>query len=195
VYQQAYDTNGKPLEGVYVDRNGDGQINSLDRYRYKSARPNWILGAGANASYAGFNLAFTLRANLGNYVYNNVRSSAFYDNSTTNFLVNRNQDVLNTGFTSAQYFSDYYVENASFLRMQNATLGYSFGDILKKGTTLGISFAVQNVFVITKYTGVDPEIIGIPASSSTGVAQPTYGIDNTIYPRPRTFTVGLNLGL
>jgi iron complex outermembrane receptor protein len=195
VYQQAYDTNGKPLEGIYVDRNGDGQINSLDRYRYKSARPNWILGAGANASYAGFNLAFTLRANLGNYVYNNVRSSAFYDNSTTNFLVNRNQDVLNTGFTSAQYFSDRYVENASFLRMQNATLGYSFGDILKKGTTLGISFAVQNVFVITKYSGVDPEIIGIPASSSTGVAQPTYGIDNTIYPRPRTFTVGLNLGL
>ena len=181
VYQQAYDANGKPLEGIYVDRNGDGQINSLDRYRYKSSRPNWLLGGGANASYAGFNLAFTLRASLGNYVYNNVRSSAFYDNSTTNFLVNRNQEVLNSGFTSAQYFSDYYIENASFLRMQNATLGYNFGQFIKKGTTLGLTFAVQNVFVITNYKGVDPEVFN--------------GINNTIYPRPRTFTVGLNLGL
>ena len=195
MYQQAYDATGKPLEGVYVDRNGDGQITSADRYRYKSARPNWILGGGANASYGGFNLAFTLRANLGNYVYNNVRSSAFYDRSTTGFLVNRNQDVLNTGFTSAQYFSDYYVENASFLRMQNATIGYNFGEIIKKGTTLGISFAVQNVFVITKYSGLDPEVVNIPNPSATGVTLPTYGVDNTIYPRPRTFTVGLNFGL
>jgi iron complex outermembrane receptor protein len=195
VYQQVYDASGKPLEGIYVDRNGDGVVNSLDRYRYKSARPNWILGGGANASYGGFNLAFTLRANLGNYVYNNVRSSAFYDRSTTNFLVNRNQEVLSSGFTSAQYFSDYFVENASFLRMQNATIGYNFGEIIKKGTTLGISFAVQNVFVVTNYKGLDPEIVSVPASSDTGVAQPTYGIDNSIYPRPRTFTVGLNFGL
>lgn len=181
VYQQAYDASGKPLEGVYVDRNGDGTINSADRYRYKSARSPWLLGAGANASYGAFNLAFTLRANLGNYVYNNNSSSAFYDTSTNGFLVNRNTDVLNTGFTSAQYFSDYYVQNASFLRMQNATIGYSFGDALKKGTTLNLSAAVQNVFVITNYKGIDPEING--------------GIDNTIYPRPRTFTVGLTLGL
>jgi TonB-linked SusC/RagA family outer membrane protein len=194
VYQQAYDANGKPLEGVYVDRNGDGVINSSDRYRYKSARPNWILGGGANVAYKGFNLAFTLRANLGNYVYNNVRANSFYDASTNNFLVNRNREVLNSNFTSAQYFSDYFVENASFLRMQNATLGYNFGELLKKGTNLGISFAVQNVFVITNYKGIDPEIISIPASSNTGVAQPTIGVDQTIYPRPRTFTVGLNLG-
>lgn len=194
VYQQAYDATGKPLEGVYVDRNGDGVVNSLDRYRYKSARPNWILGGGANVAYKGFNLAFTLRANLGNYVYNNVRASSFYDASTNNFLVNRNREVLNSNFTSAQYFSDYFIENASFLRMQNATLGYNFGEFLKKGTNLGISFAVQNVFVITNYKGIDPEIISIPASSNTGVAQPTIGVDQTIYPRPRTFTVGLNLG-
>ncbi|MBJ6144903.1 SusC/RagA family TonB-linked outer membrane protein [Hymenobacter sp. BT559] len=180
VYQQAYDTNGKPLEGVYVDRNGDGTINSSDRYRYKTARPNWILGGGANATYKGFNLAFTLRANLGNYAYNNVRASSFYDASTNNFLVNRNREVLSSGFTSAQYFSDYFMENASFLRMQNATLGYNFGELVKKGTNLGLSFAVQNVFVITNYKGIDPEVIG--------------GIDQTIYPRPRTFTVGLNLG-
>nr|GFC15724.1 hypothetical protein [Tanacetum cinerariifolium] len=93
------------------------------------------------------------------------------------------------GFTSAQYFSDYFVENASFLRMQNATIGYNFGELLKKGTNLGLSFAVQNVFVITKYKGIDPEIVSVPASSSTGVAQPTVGVDQTIYPRPRTFTV------
>lgn len=184
VYQQAYDTNGKPLEGVYVDRNGDGVINSADRYRYKSSRPNWILGGGANASYRGFNLAFTLRANLGNYVYNNVRSGSFYDASTNGFLVNRNREVLSSGFTTAQYFSDYFVENASFLRMQNATIGYNFGSILKKGTNLNLSAAVQNVFVITNYKGLDPEVFN---GTDTG-------IDNTIYPRPRTFTVGLNVG-
>jgi len=78
--------------------------------------------------------------------------------------------------------------------MQNATLGYNFGELLKKGTNLGLSFAVQNVFVITDYKGIDPEVISIPASSNTGVAQPTLGVDQTIYPRPRTFTVGLNLG-
>ncbi|MGI4735419.1 MAG: SusC/RagA family TonB-linked outer membrane protein [Janthinobacterium lividum] len=187
VYQQAYDANGKPLEGVYVDRNGDGVINSLDRYRYKSARPNWTLGGGANVAYRGFNLAFTLRASLGNYVYNNVRSNAFYDTSTNGFLVNRNREVLNSGFTTAQYFSDYFVENASYLRMQNATFGYNFGEILKKGTNLGLSVAVQNVFVITNYKGLDPEIFNAGSPS-------TVGIDNTIYPRPRTFTVGLNVG-
>jgi TonB-linked SusC/RagA family outer membrane protein len=187
VYQQAYDTNGKPLEGVYVDRNGDGVINSADRYRYKTARPTWILGGGANATYKGFNLAFTLRANLGNYVYNNVRANSFYDASTNNFLVNRNREVLSSGFTSAQYFSDYFMENASFLRMQNATLGYNFGELVKKGTNLGLSFAVQNVFVITNYKGIDPEIY-------TSGTNPSIGIDQTIYPRPRTFTVGLNLG-
>ena len=180
VYQQAYDNNGKPLEGVYVDRNGDGVITSADRYRYKSPRPEWTLGGGANASYGGFNLAFTLRASLGNYVYNNVRSGSFFDTSTNGYLVNRNREVLSSGFTSAQYFSDYFVENASFLRMQNATLGYNFGELLKKGTNVNLSFAVQNVFVVSNYKGIDPEVNG--------------GIDNSIYPRPRTFTVGLNVG-
>ncbi len=181
VYQQAYDTNGKPLEGIYVDRNGDGVVNSADRYRYKSSRPDYLLGGGANISYHGANLAFTLRSNLGNYVYNNVRSSSFYDAGTNGFLVNRNREVLNSGFTSAQYFSDYYIENASFVRMENVTLGYNFGALVKKGTTLNLALAAQNLFVITNYKGIDPEVFN--------------GIDNTIYPRPRTFTVGLTLGL
>ncbi|SNR33812.1 iron complex outermembrane recepter protein [Hymenobacter mucosus] len=181
VNQQVYGANGSPLEGVYVDRNGDGAINSSDRYRYKSARPDYIIGGGANISYHGANLAFTLRSNLNNYVYNNRRSESFYDQSTNGFVVNRNREVLSSGFGTAQYFSDYYVENGSFLRMENVTLGYNFGEMVRKGTNLSLSFAVQNVFLITKYKGIDPEVIG--------------GIDNTIYPRPRTFTLGLNLGI
>ncbi|MGI4834567.1 MAG: SusC/RagA family TonB-linked outer membrane protein [Janthinobacterium lividum] len=181
VNQQVYGANGQPLEGVYVDANGDGVINSTDRYRYKSPRPQWILGGGANASYKGFNLAFTLRANLGNYVYNNVRANSYYDQNSSGFVSNKTQEFLASRFTSAQYFSDYFVENGSFLRLQNATLGYNFGQIVKKGTNLSLTFAGQNLFLITKYKGLDPEVIG--------------GIDNTIYPRARTFTVGLNLGL
>ena len=178
--QQVYDANGRPLEGVFVDRNGDGVINSSDRVINKSPRPQWILGGGANATYKGFNAAFTLRANLGNYVYNNTRSSSYYDPNSTGFVSNKTQEFLATQYTTAQYFSDYFLENGSFLRLQNATIGYNFGELIGKGTTLAISAAGQNLFLITKYKGLDPEVIG--------------GIDNTIYPRARTFTVGLNLG-
>ncbi len=181
VNQQVYGANGLPLQGIYVDRSGDGAIDSKDRYRYKSSRPVVILGGGANATYKGFNLAFTVRANLGNYVYNNVRSQSYYDISTTGFVPNRNRELLTSGFTSAQYFSDYFVENASFVRLQNVTLGYNFGEIIRKGSNVSLSFAAQNLFLITNYKGLDPEVIG--------------GIDNTIYPRPRTFTVGLNVGI
>ena len=190
VYQQVYGPDGTPLQGVYVDRSGDGSIDSKDLYRYKSPRPNWILGGGANVGYRGLSLAFSLRANLGNYVYNNVRSQSFFSTSTTGFVNNANREILASRFTSAQYLSDYFVENASFLRMDNATLGYNFGSLLKKGTNLNLSFAVQNVFVATKYKGLDPEITSLNANGSNNG-----GIDNTIYPRPRTFTVGLNLGL
>ncbi|TDN40158.1 SusC/RagA family TonB-linked outer membrane protein [Hymenobacter sp. UV11] len=187
--QQVYGQNGKPLEGVYVDRNGNGSTAD-DFYRYKSGRPNYILGGGANMSYKGLNVAFTLRANLGNYIYNNQRSQAFYDATSNGYASNKNREVLNSGFTSSQIYSDYFLENGSFLRMQNATLGYNFGELIKKGTNLSLSLAVQNVFVITKYTGLDPEIVNFPTGSP-----PAPGIDQTIYPRPRTFTVGLNLGI
>jgi len=186
VNRQVYDSNGQPLQGVYVDTNGDGTINSTDRYRYKSPRPQWILGGGANASYKGFNLAFTLRANLGNYVYNNVRANSYYDQNSSGFVSNKTQEFLASRFTSAQYFSDYFVENGSFLRLQNATLGYNFGAIIKKGTTLTLTAAGQNLFLITKYKGLDPELNAFGSGA---------GIDNTIYPRARTFTIGLNLGL
>jgi TonB-linked SusC/RagA family outer membrane protein len=189
VQQQVYGQDGKPLEGVYVDRNGNG-TSADDFYRYKSGRPNYLLGGGANINYRGINLAFTLRANLGNYIYNNQRSQAYYDASSNGFKNNNNREVLNSGFGTAQYYSDYFIENGSFLRMQNATLGYNFGELIKKGTNLSLSFAVQNVFVITKYTGLDPEIVLFPDGQP-----PVPGLDQTVYPRPRTFTVGLNLGI
>ena len=188
VNQQVYGTNGQPLQGVYVDSNSDGTINSSDRYRYRSPRPQWILGGGANATYKGFNLAFTLRANVGNYVYNNVRANSYYDQNSAGFVSNKTQEFLASRFTSAQYFSDYFIENGSFLRLQNATLGYNFGELIKKGTSLSLTFAGQNLFLITNYKGLDPEIYNAGPPS-------TQGIDNTIYPRARTFTVGLNLGL
>ena len=181
VAQQVYGANGQPLEGIYVDRNGDGSLNSSDYYRFKSARPDYILGGGANMTYGHASMAFTLRSNIGNYVYNNVRSGSYFDATTAGFVPNYNREALNSGFGTAQYFSNYFVENGSFLRMENITLGYDFGSLVKKDSNLRLSFAVQNAFLITKYKGLDPEVIG--------------GIDNTIYPRPRTFTVGLNLGI
>ncbi|TYZ10464.1 SusC/RagA family TonB-linked outer membrane protein [Hymenobacter lutimineralis] len=181
-YQQVYGTDGKPLEGVFVDRDGDGAITVADRYRYKSPRPTAILGFSSNMSYGKASLAFTLRSNIGNYVYNNIRSRSLYV-PTSGYNRNSTPEVLKTGFTTTspeQIQSDYYIENGSFLRMQNITLGYDFGSLVKENSNLSLSFAVQNAFLITKYSGLDPEIAN--------------GIDNTVYPRPRTYTLGLNFG-
>lgn len=180
VYQQVYGADGKPLEGVYVDRNKDGVINTSDRYRYKSSRPKWLLGFGSNLSYGKASLGFTMRSSLDNYVYNNIRSGSTFNQNSTGFLSNATQEVLDSKFSTAQYFSDYYVENASFLRMENITLGYNVGKIAQDKANVNISLAVQNAFVVTDYKGLDPEVFS--------------GIDNTIYPRPRTFTLGLNIG-
>jgi TonB-linked SusC/RagA family outer membrane protein len=184
VYEQKYDpATGKPLNGEFVDRNGDGVIDSKDLYRYNSPRPKAILGFGGNMSYKKVNLAFTFRSNLGGYLYNNQRARSLFVQNSFGAVRNENQEFLYSQFTQnleQQYLSDYYVEKADFLRLQNVTLGYSFGDLVRKGTTLGVSVAAQNVFLITNYKGLDPEI--------------NSGVDNVIYPRARTFTVGLNLG-
>ncbi len=185
-YQQVYGADGKPLEGVYVDRGGsdgnpDGKITIDDRYRYKSANPSVFLGFTGSATYKRWNAGFVLRGNIGNYVYNNIRSNYGALRGITNatgYLSNVLPDAVYTGFKNNQYFSDYYIENASFLRMDNINLGYNFGKIGKQ-TSLRISANVQNAFVITKYTGIDPEIQG--------------GIDNNFYPRPRIGSLGLNL--
>lgn len=190
VFQQVYNSEGKPVEGVYVDRNGDGTINDSDKYRYKSPIPRATLGFGSNLSYGKASLAFTLRSNLGNYVYNNLRSQSFFPVGGSNGVINNTtREALESGFGTPQYFSDYYIENASFLRMENLTLGYNVGSIYKDKARLNITLAAQNLFVVTKYSGIDPEIVSFDTSGKVS----NVGIDNVIYPRPRTYTLGLNL--
>lgn len=181
LYQQTYDQNGRPIEGVYVDQNGDGQINENDLHKGKQADPKLFLGFSNNLSYKKWNLSFTLRANLGNYVYNNNFSQAGNLNQVlgTAVLLNGSPNYLTTNFQAQQLLSDYYVQNASFLRMDNVNLGYAFGQLLKTKANLQLTASVQNVFVITKYQGLDPEVAS--------------GLDNNIYPRPRIFSLGLNV--
>jgi TonB-dependent starch-binding outer membrane protein SusC len=186
VYRQVYGLDGRPLEGVYEDRPNaegalDGKTTVDDRYRYKSANPQAFLGFTAQATYKRFNAGFVLRANFGNYVYNNLRSNFGALRGITNstgYLSNVSPDAVYTGFKNNQYFSDYYIENASFLRMDNLNLGYNFGKVGKKAS-LRASATVQNLFIVTNYTGLDPEIQD--------------GLDNNFYPRPRIGSLGLNL--
>nr|WP_313977233.1 TonB-dependent receptor [uncultured Prevotella sp.] len=191
VFQQAYDQNGKPLEGVVVDRNSDGKITDADKYYYKAPAAPVTMGFASRFEYRNWDLGFALRASLGNYVYNdafastsNMSNSEIYPKSK--FLVNRPKDVvadnwLSTETTSTQ--TDYWVQNASFLKMDNVTLGYSFANLLKQGSWNGITGriygTVNNVFCLTKYKGLDPEVFN--------------GIDNNLYPRPISFILGLNL--
>lgn len=181
VYKQVYGTDGKPLEGVYVDLNKDGKITPDDRYRYKSPQPRVFLGFSPQATYKQWNAGFVLRGSFGNYVYNNVFSNggALQDlYNSTGYLVNRSTNVLETGFQNKQLLSDYYIQNASFVRMDNINLGYNFGSVYK-GLNVRATASVQNAFVITKYKGIDPEIAN--------------GIDNNFYPRPRVYALGLTI--
>jgi TonB-linked SusC/RagA family outer membrane protein len=181
-YQQVYGANGKPLEGVYVDRNGDGVINSGDLVANHSPDPQEYFGINSDFRYKKWTIGFNARANLGNYVYNNIASSTGIQANFLNglgIIENGSNSILKTGFTGGQYLSDFYLENASFFRLDNAHLGYNFGKVFKNTGDLKITGNVQNVFIITKYTGVDPES--------------TTGIDNNEYPRPRTYVLGLNL--
>jgi TonB-dependent starch-binding outer membrane protein SusC len=186
-YQQVYGTNGKPLDGVFVDKNGDGQINSADLSVGKSPDPQEYFGINSDLRVKKWNIGFSARADLGNYAYNNVASSTGFKSNFLNpiSVFNGSASVLQTGFSgvnaSNEYLSDYFVQNASFFRMDNIHIGYNFGRVFKSTGDLRISGNVQNVFIITKYTGVDPEV--------------TNGIDNNLYPRPRTYVLGLNLSL
>lgn len=183
VYKQIYDeATGRPIEGVYADLNNDGQINSADLYHYHSPAPDWILGLSTSLSYKKWTLSTSLRANIGNYVYNAMAmNTGAWETVSYNAyqLNNLNRSYLDTGFSMRQHYSDHYVENASFLKMDNLQLSYDFGDI-GRGVNLHLSANVQNVFTITNYSGIDPEV--------------SYGIDSNVYPRPRTYslTVGLN---
>ena len=179
VYQQAYGANGKSLEGVYVDRNGDGKIDVNDKYLYKSTTPDATIGFSTSLKYKNWDLSTSLRAVIGNYVYNNFASQSNVQNIATNdYLQNISSVAASYGFKNVQFWSDIFVEDASFVRMDNLTLGYNFKDIFSEGSSLRIYGMAQNVFVITDYSGVDPEIFG--------------NIDNGFYQRPKIYSLGLN---
>ena len=180
VYKQIYDeATGKPVEGLYADLNGDGIIDQNDRYHYHSPAPDWIFGLSTSLTWKRLTLSASLRANVGNYVYNRLAmntgawGTVFYNDYQMNLM---SRSYLDTQFTSRQYESDHYVENASFLKMDNISIGYNFGQI-SKYLSMNASFMVQNVFTITKYSGLDPEVNG--------------GIDGQMYPRPRTYSLTL----
>ncbi len=190
VMKQAYDENGKAIEGVYVDTNGDGISNLSDAYRYQSPAAKVFLGLNSQMTYQDWNFGFVMRANLGNYVYNNLKASnsALVNLTGANgFLGNISSDYLTTGFAKNQFFSDYYIENASFLRMENVTVGYNFKQVFGSKINMRLNATAQNVFTVTKYTGLNPEV----ATSGT---TPSSGIDNNIYPNPRTYSLALNIG-
>lgn len=182
VYKQVYDKQGKPIEGAYEDLNGDGIINpGDDQYYYKSPIARMIFGFSTNYSYKKWSASAVLRSNIGNYIYNNVTSKGgvIKNMAINQYLSNAVSDIKNTNFNQLQLQSDYYVQNASFLRMDNIGIAYNVGRVFSDKTTLNIQANVQNVFTITNYKGLDPEVTG--------------GIDNNIYPNPRVFTLGLNL--
>jgi len=177
VYQQVYSANGTPIEGLYA-----AQKNGTLLYSYKSPNPTTTLGFSTTFNYKKWGLFLAMHADVGNYVYNNNLSNLDTRNAffpPQNYLANGSPDVLYTKFANSQYLSDYYVQNASFLRMDNIALSYNFGKIIAKKIGLTVSAICQNAFLITKYTGLNPEIPG--------------GIDNNVYPIPRVYSLGIKL--
>ena len=184
LYKQVYDQNGNPINGVYVDMNGDGQITADDKYMDKrfKASPDFTFGFNTSFSYKNWTAALSGHASLGNWVYNNVASDTemLADLWTNSFIGNRVSSATRSMFSQAQYLSDYYLQNGSFLKFDNFTLGYTFPKLFKvaeNDASLNVFATVQNIYTLTKYTGIDPEVYG--------------GIDGTVYPRPRTFILGL----
>ena len=184
VYQQVYDNAGKPIENLFVDRNGDGIVNDNDKYFYKKPTADVLMGFTSKFIYKAWDLSFSLRASLNNYVYNDVESdnsdmSSLY--APSGFLQNRPKMVLANNFQGLgnYYMSDYYVQNASFLKCDNITLGYTFNKLFGLSLSGRAYATVSNVFTISDYKGLDPEVSG--------------GVDNNIYPRPLVSLIGLSL--
>jgi TonB-linked SusC/RagA family outer membrane protein len=183
VYQQVYNNNGAPIEGVYVDRNGDDIINDDDRYIKEDPFADIIMGFTETIKWKSWDLTATARASLGNYAYNNVSSNSVLNQTWNTFeiLNNIHSDYLSTGFenlTENSLLSDHYIQEASFFKIDNITLGYTIPDFLGE-CNLRIYGSLQNVATFTNYDGIDPEIYG--------------GIDNNFYPRPRTGVFGINI--
>jgi iron complex outermembrane receptor protein len=182
VQQQVYDTDGNPVEGLYVDRSDDGAITGDDRYRFKKPAPTVFMGFSSLLRYKALDFSFNGRINLGNYIYNNVfSSSGSFANvvSASGYLSNRSKNVAVTNFENSQYFSDYYMENGSFMKLDNVAVGYNFNHILQEKLQARVYLTAQNLITVTKYSGLDPEVFS--------------GIDNNIYPRPRILLLGVSL--
>lgn len=185
VYEQAYGADGKPLDGVYVDRNKDGIITAQDKYRFHKPAADVFYGFNTSLTYKNWDMAMNWRGSWGNFNYNNVDSSkGSYQNILlrSTDLSNAVANILETGFTTQdtkRYESDYYIQDASFIRLDNVSVGYTFNQKPDSKSLVKVTLAAQNVLLITKYSGLDPEISG--------------GIDNNLYPRPITFTLGLNV--
>ncbi|MCW3111950.1 MAG: TonB-dependent receptor [Segetibacter sp.] len=184
VYKQIYDANtGAPIEGLYEDINRDGQISNDDRYFYKKPAPDVLLGINTQVQYRSLTVGLSAHGSFGNYLYNNFNSGSGVIRAIKNplnFIGNASTNYLQTRFSNNQMLADYYIENASFLRLDNINLGYNVGKVLKNKANLRVTATAQNVLVITKYSGLDPE-----NSNDSGV-------DGNIYPRPRIFSLGLN---
>ena len=182
LYEQVYDQQGNPINGVYVDRNNDGQITADDKYMGHHADADVTFGFHTTFTYKNWTAALNGHASVGNWVYNNVASDTemLADLWTNQFVSNRVASAPKSMFSQAQYLSDYYVQDGSFLKLDNLTIGYTFPKLFKASghnASLNIFGTVQNLCTITKYKGIDPEVFG--------------GIDGTVYPRPRTFVVGV----
>jgi len=183
VYEQVYGTDGLPIQGIYVDRNGDGEITDADRYHYKKPAADFFFGINSSVQYKNWDFSFSGRANFGNYIYNNVASeNGVFERlyrPEGPYLGNITTTVYETNFVTPEYLSDHYIVDASFFRMDNISASYLFPGVFKGMGDLRLTATVNNAFVITGYDGIDPEISG--------------GIDNRLYPRPRTYVLGVSL--
>lgn len=188
VFEQLYDANKRPIQGAYADRNGDGAITDADRYKFHKPTADYTFGLYTTLNYKKFDFTMNWRGSLGNYIYDNVSSDKGYLQAglrRDSDLSNISTDYYNTGFTTEsnsngtqRNYSDYFVKDASFIKLDNVVLGYTFDKTLLKAASLRFTAGVQNVFVLTKYNGLDPEKFN--------------GIDNNVYPRARTFLFGVN---
>ena len=187
MYEQVYNANKKPIEGLFVDRSGDGIINEADKYFYHNPNADFLMGLSSKLIVKRFDLGVSLRASIGNYNYNSVEAQRLnvgsaYVWSPLGYFSNMTRSAMETNFSgksTIQYMSDYFVQNASFVRCDNITLGYSFDKVLNVISGGRIYATIQNPFVITKYKGLDPEVYG--------------GIDSNLYPRPTISIIGVSL--
>ena len=189
LYQQAYDENGKPLQNVLVDRDGNGEITAQDRYiTDKSIQPKFFYGIGSQFTYKNWDFGFNAHGSVGGYALNRIKmntATSYSDDYTKGYLNNLSPYCMETGWTATiseqQKYSDMFLENTTFFRMDDINVGYTFDKIKNWGGKIRVAASVQNVFTITKYSGLDPELT---------VAD---GVDNNLIPRPRLYTLRLNI--